>query len=223
MISPQPQQFIVKVCGLTSARDTSHAVRAGASAIGFNFYPESSRFLGLDQAQILASLVPPSIAKVGIFVDATSEQLLETLDRVPLDVLQLHGSVPDSLAHVLPEGVRIWRALPVTPQFRVSALGSECEAYLLDSPTPEYGGSGQTFDWARARCATVPIVLAGGLNALNVARAVEIAEPWGVDACSSLESSPGRKDPEKVEAFVAAARQAFLSLTRGLAGATPGK
>lgn len=215
----EPKQFIVKICGLTAARDTTQAVRAGASAIGFNFYPESSRFLGLDQAQILASLVPPSVAKVGIFVDATSEQLLETLDRVPLDVLQLHGSIPDSL----PLGVRIWRALPVTPQFRVSALGSEFEAYLLDSPTPQYGGSGQTFDWARARRANVPIVLAGGLNALNVAHAIETAEPWGVDACSSLESSPGRKDPEKVEAFVAAARKAFLSLTRGLAGATPGK
>jgi phosphoribosylanthranilate isomerase len=219
MISLEPKQFIVKICGLTAARDTTHAVWAGASAIGFNFYPESSRFLGLDQAQILASLVPPSIAKVGIFVDATSEQLLETLDRVPLDVLQLHGSVPDSL----PLGIRIWRALPVTPRFRVSALGSEFEAYLLDSPTPQYGGSGQTFDWARARGANVPIVLAGGLNALNVAHAIETAEPWGVDACSSLESSPGRKDPEKVEAFVAAARKAFQSLTRGLAGATPGK
>jgi phosphoribosylanthranilate isomerase len=222
-MSLQQQLFVVKVCGLTSARDTIHAVQAGASAIGFNFYPESSRFLVLDQAQILASLVPPPVAKVGIFVDATSEQLLETLDRVPLDVLQLHGSVPDSLTHVLPQGVRIWRGLPVTAQFRVSALGSEFEAYLLDSPTPQYGGSGQTFDWARARGANVPIVLAGGLNALNVAHAIETAEPWGVDACSSLESSPGRKDPEKVEAFVAAARKAFLSLTRGLAGATPGK
>jgi phosphoribosylanthranilate isomerase len=226
-MSLQAQLFIVKVCGLTSACDTTHAVRAGASAIGFNFYPESSRFLGLDQAQILASLVPPTVAKVGIFVDATAEQLLKTLDRVPLDLLQLHGSIPDSLRHILPEvlpqGVRIWRALPVTPQFRVSALGSEFEAFLLDSPTPQYGGSGQTFDWARARGANVPIVLAGGLNALNVAHAIETAEPWGVDACSSLESSPGRKDPEKVEAFVAAARKAFLSLKRGLAGATPGK
>jgi len=222
-MSLQTQQFIVKICGLTSAWDTTHAVRAGASAIGFNFYPESSRFLGLDQAQILASLVPPTVAKVGIFVHATTEKLLETLDRVPLDVLQLHGSVPDSLAHVLPQGVRVWRALPVTAQFRVSALGSEFGAYLLDSPTPQYGGSGQTFDWARARGGAVPIILAGGLNALNVARAIETAEPWGVDACSSLESSPGRKDPENVEAFVAAARKAFLSLTRGLAGATPGK
>jgi phosphoribosylanthranilate isomerase len=210
---------MVKICGLTNARDTTHAVQAGASAIGFNFYPKSSRFLGLDQAQNLASLVPSPVAKVGIFVDATAEQLLETLDRVPLDVLQLHGSLPDSL----PLGVRIWRAQPVTPQFRVSALDPEFDAYLLDSPTPQYGGSGKSFDWTRARGSAVPVVLAGGLNALNVVRAIETAEPWGVDACSSLESSPGRKDPEKVKAFVEAARQAFLSLARGLAGATPRK
>lgn len=211
------KQFIVKICGLTSARDTTQAVQAGASAIGFNFYPKSSRFLGLEQAQALASLVPPPVAKVGIFVDATAEQLLETLDRVPLDVLQLHGSLPDSL----PLGVPIWRALPVGAQFRISALEPEFEAYLLDSPTPQYGGSGKTFDWTRARGAAVPVVLAGGLNPLNVAHAIETAEPWGVDACSSLESSPGRKDPEKVKAFVEAARQAFLSLARALAGATP--
>ena len=121
-------------------------MRAGASAIGFNFYPESSRFrLAQTSSNLSASLVPPSVARVGIFVDATSEQLLETLDRVPLDVLQLHGSIPDSL----PLGVRIWRALPVTPQFRVSALGSEFEAYLLDSPTPQYGGSAKPLTQAR--------------------------------------------------------------------------
>jgi phosphoribosylanthranilate isomerase len=217
------KQFLVKICGLTSAGDTLHAVHAGASAIGFNFYPKSSRFLGLDQAQLLASLVPPPIAKVGILVDATREQLLEILDHVPLDALQLHGSVPESLRHALPEGVRIWRALPVTPQFHVSALGSEFDAYFLDSPTPRYGGSGQTFDWTRARGAAAPIVLAGGLNPLNVARAIETAEPWAVDACSGLESSPGHKDQQKVAAFVEAARSAFLSLARGLAGATPGK
>lgn len=222
MNSITSKQFVVKVCGLTSARDTTHAVQAGASAIGFNFYPKSSRFLDLGQARILASLVPPPVAKVGIFVDATIEQLLEAVDRVPLDVLQLHGAV-DFLLNSLPEGIRVWRALPVTPQFRVSALGPEFEAYFLDSPTPRHGGSGQTFDWTRARSATAPIVLAGGLNPSNVALAIETAEPWGVDACSGLESSPGHKDPEKVEAFVEAARRAFLSLARGLAGATPEK
>lgn len=212
------QQFIIKICGLTTPRDTTHAVQAGASAIGFNFYPQSARFLDLDQGQALASLVPLAVAKVGIFVNATKEQLLETLDRVPLDVLQLHGSIPDSL----PTGVRIWRALPVTPQFEIPTLTPSFEAYLLDSPTPNFGGSGQTFDWARVRGAEVPIVLAGGLNPLNVARAIEMVEPWGVDACSGLESSPGHKDPGKVEAFVEAARKAFLTHTHGLAGATPG-
>jgi phosphoribosylanthranilate isomerase len=207
------KQFIVKICGLTTARDTVHAVQSGASAIGFNFYPKSKRFLSLDQARTLSSFVPPTIAKVGIFVDATLNHLLETLDHIPLDVLQLHGAVPNSL----PAGVRIWRALPVTPQFQVSDLGPEFETYLLDSPTPRHGGSGQAFDWSRARSATVPVVLAGGLNPLNVARAIEVAEPWGVDACSGLESSPGHKDPEKVKVFVEVARKAFSSLAHGLA------
>jgi phosphoribosylanthranilate isomerase len=156
-------------------------------------------------------------------VDASKEQLLETLDHVPLDVLQLHGSLPDSLQHHLPKGVRVWRALPVTQDFRTSALGSGFEAYLLDSPTTQWGGTGQVFDWARVRGATVPVVLAGGLNPSNVARAIESVKPWGVDACSGLESSPGHKDTEKVKAFVEIARKTFLSLTRDLASAAPGK
>jgi len=203
------QAFLIKICGLKNEADTTAAVAAGASAIGFNFYPKSLRFLTPAAARPLGALVPPQVAKVGVFVNPTAAEILRTLDAVALDVLQLHGSLPEFDS--LPAGIRLWRATQVTAEFRLADLSTAFDAHLLDSPTPLFGGSGQSFDWRRARGAPVRVILAGGLRPSNVAQAIETAGPWGVDAASGLESEPGRKDPEKMKVFVEVARSAFLA------------
>ena len=192
-----PFPFIVKICGLTSEADAAEAVRAGANAVGLNFYPKSPRFLSLEAARLIAHSLPDSILKVGVFVEPSSEDLLRAIDHVPLDIVQLHGRHVPSVAH------RTWRALSASKADPAESLVAE--AILLDTDTPRHGGSGRTFDWALATRFWQPIILAGGLDASNVADAIERARPAGVDACSRLESAPGKKDPRKVRDFVQAA------------------
>ena len=196
---------VIKICGVTSADDIRAAVDAGATAIGFNFYRRSPRFLTLSQAQTLAEGVPAGIDRVGVFVSPATEELEAAVQSVPLDTIQLHGYVPAPL----PASVRIWRALPVKEDFHMEASDPNFEAYLLDTATPLHGGSGRTFNWKLAAAPVARVILAGGLDASNVADAIHTAHPWGVDACSRLESAPGRKDPRRVTAFVEAARAAF--------------
>jgi phosphoribosylanthranilate isomerase len=125
-------------------------------------------------------------------------------------VAQLHG---DETSAQFPRGIRVWKAVRVNAAFRPEALDAyPAEAVLLDSgSTGLYGGSGQTFDWRRAAGSGCKIVLAGGLDADNVARAIEQARPWGVDACSRIEASPGRKDHARMAAFLKAALRASFS------------
>jgi phosphoribosylanthranilate isomerase len=196
--------FIIKICGITNERDALAAVEAGANALGFNFYPRSPRFITLETAQCIAGRLPDTVLKVGVFVEPSEEELKVAIDQVPLDVVQLHGKRVPSAAH------RTWRALSATQADPAESLVAE--AILLDSHTPYHGGSGQTFDWKLASRFWQPIILAGGLDSTNVAAAIEVARPWGVDACSRLETAPGIKDPIRVRSFVQAARLAADSL-----------
>jgi phosphoribosylanthranilate isomerase len=192
--------MIVKICGITNEDDARVAVDAGANALGFNFYRRSPRFITPLRAREIAAAVPGDYLKAGIFVNASEAELLETTAHVPLDVLQLHG---DRCALPLSSGLRIWRA--VTASHAPPAAHAAIEAYLLDTPAPHHGGSGKTFDWNLAARFAQRVIIAGGLDATNVAEAIRIASPWGVDACSRLESSPGTKDPRRVRDFVRAA------------------
>lgn len=196
--------FIIKVCGITNETDSLIAVEAGANAIGFNFYARSPRFITLEAAHHIARRLPDTVLKVGVFVEPSEDELRLAIDHVPLDVVQLHGKRVPSIAH------RTWRALPATQADPVESLVAE--AILLDSHSPHHGGSGQTFDWKLAARFWQPVILAGGLESANVAEAIRIARPWGVDACSRLESAPGIKDPDRVRSFVHAARLASQSL-----------
>ncbi|MBV8072340.1 MAG: phosphoribosylanthranilate isomerase [Acidobacteriaceae bacterium] len=189
--------FVVKVCGITNAEDVLAAVEAGANALGFNFYEKSPRAISPDTAREIAAGVPAGVLKVGVFVNCPPQRVHAVAAMVPLDVVQLHGERASGVQ------LRTWRAVAVTAPLPLEE--SEPEAYLLDSYSPEYGGSGRTFDWRLARNAKSRLILAGGLDGANVARAVETARPWGVDACSRLEVSPGRKDPRRVRDFVEAA------------------
>jgi phosphoribosylanthranilate isomerase len=207
MMSPS---FIVKVCGITNEQDARLAADAGANALGFNFYKKSPRYIPARRAREIAAAAPGEYLKVGVFVNVEEPELLEIAVESSLDVVQLHGE-----RAVLPQAstFRLWRAIDATRT--PPAHDSRIEAYLLDSPAPRYGGSGVTYDWALAARFPHPALIAGGLDASNVAEAIRAASPWGVDACSRLELSPGKKDPERVGAFVraalAAARQEVTS------------
>jgi phosphoribosylanthranilate isomerase len=182
---------MVKICGITRREDAEAAVAAGASAIGFVFYRKSPRYVTPDAAKELGAGL--AIWKVGVFQDESPSVIEDTMRQADLDIAQVYGGE-------LPAVSRVWRA------FRVPTSGSvneRVEAVLLDGPA-----NGITFDWNQARGLSQKLILAGGLNASNVAEAIRVAKPWGVDASSSLESAPGIKDHDKVRLFVKAAQEA---------------
>ena len=194
---------LVKVCGITNAEDARAAVEAGAGALGFNFYPKSPRYVTAARAAEIGAAVPASVLKVGVFVNEAPARVAEIVREAGLDVAQLHGD--EGVADV-PAGVRVWKAYRVNEAFRLEQLEPfPAEAFLLDTPTELYGGSGHPFDWTRASGAAGRILLAGGLDESNVREAIATARPWGVDACSRLESAPGKKDHGRMARFIAAA------------------
>ena len=194
---------LVKVCGITNAADARAAVEAGAGALGFNFYSKSPRYLSAIDAAAITAVVPAGILKVGVFVNESPARVAEIVREAGLDVAQLHG---DEGADSVPPGVRVWKAFRVNETFALEQLERfPAEAFLLDAPTEMYGGSGHTFDWTRARGVAGRILLAGGLDETNVREAIAVARPWGVDACSRLESAPGKKDHGRMARFIAAA------------------
>jgi phosphoribosylanthranilate isomerase len=182
---------MVKICGITRRQDAEAAVAAGASAIGFIFAASSPRLVTPASAAELGRGL--DVWKVGVFVNESPASVEAVMRAAQLDVAQVYGGD-------LPGVARVWRALrPGSP----SNPGEAVEAILLDGPS-----NGIAFDWKNARGIAEKLILAGGLNASNVAEAIRIAQPWGVDASSSLESAPGIKDHDKVRQFIKAAKDA---------------
>ncbi len=180
--------MIVKVCGITRREDAEVAVEAGASAIGFIFYKPSPRYVTPEKAAELGDGL--KVWKVGVFVDESPASIEATIRSAKLDVAQIYGGATY-------EG-RFWKAVRVAGEIPPAG---DAEALFLDS-----AANGISFDWTRARGAADKVMIAGGLDASNVGEAIRIARPWGVDASSRLESSPGIKDHQKVRAFIEAAR-----------------
>jgi len=195
--------MMVKVCGITNTEDAQAAVKCGAGALGFNFYPASPRYIQPEEAAGIIAGLPPSVCKVGVFVNAPPGEVARISRTAGLDVAQLHGDEPPG---VVAQGMRGWKALRVDDSFTPARMEPyKVDAFVLDAPTEAYGGSGRTFDWSRARGTGRKIVLAGGLNESNVREAIRLVKPWGVDACSCLEIAPGRKDHARMQRFVGAA------------------
>jgi phosphoribosylanthranilate isomerase len=199
--------MIIKICGITNLDDAQAAIAAGANTLGFNFYPRSTRYIGVGDAAELMAQLPPGVLRVGVFVNESPARVADLVGRIGLHVAQLHG---DETPDLYPAGVRVWKAARVDDQFTWAAWEtSPAEALLLDSaPAGMYGGSGQPFDWTRATGASRQIILAGGLDETNVRDAVLQVKPWGVDACSRIERAPGRKDHARMTAFIHAALEA---------------
>ncbi|MEX2187786.1 MAG: phosphoribosylanthranilate isomerase [Pirellulales bacterium] len=220
--------FTIKICGVTTVDDARAAAAAGADAIGLNFYGESPRFLPLERAQHVAVVIPKGVVRVGLFVNAPAEAICGAFDALGLDLIQLHGDEP-------PEFLAELGKRPVMRAFRVGDDGLAPVVRYLDrcgelrmSPAMilldaqqagKYGGTGVTADWnalaeQRSLLGNLPLVLAGGLTADNVAEAIYRVRPDAVDTASGVETSAGQKDRDAMRRFVTAAREAFDNVSR---------
>lgn len=203
----------IKICGISRLEDALVAAESGATAIGFNFYSRSKRYVTPRIAAKISTQLSNSVKRVGVFVNAGRNEIEAIRNEVPLDMLQFHGDeMPEAInGYTIPviKAVRI-----TTAPFDVLARYS-VDAFLLDSFSPEeFGGTGKIFDWNIARQATSfgNIILAGGLTPENIEEAISSAHPFGVDVSSGVEISPGIKDHEKVKLFVQRARKEFEAL-----------
>ncbi len=209
----------IKFCGMTREEDIDEALSLGIDALGFVFYRPSARHLAIDRAAALVAHVPASVATVGLFVNATREEIAAVLDRVPLSLLQFHGEEPPALCSAY---ARPWmKAARVTPELDLLEFADthrQAAALFLDAHTAGYGGSGKVFDWSLVPGPLIGpagarrVVLSGGLNAANVADAIARVRPYAVDVSSGIESAKGIKDPDAMRQFVAAVRSADRSL-----------
>ena len=212
----------IKICGTTNLEDALTAVDAGAHALGFVFYEKSPRKIDPKTAGEIVQGLPPNIEKVGVFVNEPVEKILNTVMQAGLTAVQLHGI--DSRRPEFIRSLQDSRKLKIFLVLRADEISGfdsaglsegSIGAVFVDSGTSQLpGGTGKTFDWHGAAASVEGIkrnanlVVAGGLNPSNVAEAIRILKPWGVDVASGVEAKPGKKNPEKVRAFIEAARSA---------------
>jgi phosphoribosylanthranilate isomerase len=199
----------VKICGVTRVADAVHAARAGADAIGLNFFPGSPRCVSLETAAAIAGALPAGVCRVGVFVDAPRDQIAAVAAQVGLDALQFHGAEPRALCGGWDR--KTIKAIRVDgPQALAAAADYPVDYLLADAHVAgQAGGTGRRVPVAWL--VGVPrqrLILAGGLTPDSVAEAVRAVRPAAVDVASGVESAPGIKDPEKVERFIANARTA---------------
>ena len=208
----------IKICGTTCVEDALMAIEAGADALGFIFAP-SKRRVTLEQAQQIIDSLPAKVEMIGVFMNSTAAEVASVVSQVKLTGIQMHGEeFPPEIYAYLPrdrrDSMRKIKTIPVRDSLVLGEPDSSVvfpgivDAWLLDSGA----GSGKTFDWnaARAWMAARPekFVVGGGLSPENVADAMHMLKPWGVDVVTGVEREPGRKDPEKLKAFVQAVRRA---------------
>jgi phosphoribosylanthranilate isomerase len=208
------RRTLVKVCGITCPEDGLVAADAGADAVGFVFYPRSPRSVEPARAAKIARALPPFLLRVGVFVDAARDEMALVADEVGLDLLQLYGDEPPEALGELPR--RALKAVRVGPGFTADEVlcyegrvaGLVVDTRLVGEGAAP-GGTGVAFDWTLVRGLADEVgflMLAGGLTPDNVVAAIRVVRPHAVDVSSAVERSPGRKDPERVRAFVEAVR-----------------
>jgi phosphoribosylanthranilate isomerase len=226
----------IKICGITDREDALTAVRAGADALGFVFCEKSPRYVAPDTARQIVAELPANVEKVGVFVSDSTVSPADTAEQVGLTALQFHlvpGAAPrdpqSPLGATCAAHPRKWYlAVPAAWFLGEGPVKANLSAFanpngsrntiFLDSGSPDRpGGTGKPFDWQKAISVVeelkrnLNVVIAGGLNPENVVDAMRILKPWGVDVASGVEDRPGKKDPEKVRAFIAAVREADRS------------
>ncbi|MEO6050268.1 MAG: phosphoribosylanthranilate isomerase, partial [Pyrinomonadaceae bacterium] len=206
----------VKICGITNLADAQHAVECGTDELGFNFYEKSPRYISPEDAREIIEKLTADVIKVGVFVNESQERILEIVSIAKLDAIQLHGDEDYGYVIDLIVNSDLMIIKAVRPRSYADvkdAVAYDAHAILVDSfSNNEYGGSGIKANWERAIeiWTMVPCVyLAGGLTPENVAMAIHTVRPYAVDVASGVESSPGKKDPEKVAAFIKVVKKAL--------------
>jgi len=216
----------VKICGTTNLEDALVAVEAGADAVGFVFYEKSPRNISVEAAREIVKELPEGVEKVGVFVDADCERIRAVVLDVGLTAVQLHGKrALDGVwedTRPAAECVGVSKVIPMIPGNALKGGGimiservhEKTFAILIDAQVNgASGGMGTTFDWeathemVQALSLSMPVIVAGGLTGSNVGEAMSLFHPFGVDVVSGVEATPGKKDPEKVRAFVKAVRE----------------
>jgi phosphoribosylanthranilate isomerase len=214
---------LIKICGLKTPEALDVALAAGADLVGFVFFPASPRHVSFEIAHVLGEQVQGRAQKVALSVDATDEELAASIEALRPDLLQLHGREgPDRVTAVRKRfGLPVMKALPIAERadlFPIRLYDTVADHLIFDaratSEATRPGGLGKSFDWRLldALAMNVPFMLSGGLHAGNVAEALRITAAPGVDVSSGVERGPGEKDPDKIRAFVAAARDAAGAL-----------
>ena len=202
----------VKICGVTNVADAALAVQLGADLIGLNFYHASPRYLSLEVARQIRVAIPMHVQCVGVFVNAKRQQIAALIEQLRLDLVQFHGDEQEDVLLGWP--CQTIKAIRISPEGEPPDIAQIPADYiLLDTyKTGRYGGTGETFSWERVVPAIQRhknrLILAGGLTPENVALAVQTVRPWAVDVASGVESAPGRKDQEKIRAFITNAKTA---------------
>jgi len=200
----------VKICGITNQLDAEHAVSAGADAIGMVFYSQSPRCIELDQAAMIAEKMPAFVTVTALFVNAGEAQVYDVINRVSVQLLQFHGDESPEYCQQF--------GLPYIKALRIGEEGNGLKGEMLRNKVKEHqnarallldaykkgvpGGTGEKFDWGLIPPLEVPIVLAGGLNASNVAKGIKRVKPYAVDVSGGVEKTPGIKDHTKINEFI---------------------
>ncbi len=191
-----------KICGITNLDDANVAVENGASAIGFIFYEKSPRTISINNAKSISKHLPKTIARVGVFVNHEKDFIHEAISEVPLDMIQLHSDETPDFCNQF--DVPILKALRIKNEASLSVMDQyDVAVFLLDTfSNDQYGGTGETFDWSVLnRKFKTPIILSGGLNSENILDAIDAVNPSAVDVNSGVESSPGKKDFNKLKSL----------------------
>jgi phosphoribosylanthranilate isomerase len=206
----------IKVCGVTNVRDAKVCTDLGAQMIGFNFYSQSPRHIEPKVARRILEAIPPGVWAVGVFVDASAEEIRNIADAAGIRCVQLHGRTSPDTCKELARELRVIRAFSTDPQFRPEEASwfGDCDV-LIDAHHPTLrGGTGLKCDWLTAsatRSFTRFLILSGGLTKQNVGQAIATVAPHAVDVCSGVESAPGIKDHRALQDFIATARAANSS------------
>jgi len=199
-----------KICGITRIQDINSVVHAGADAIGLVFYPPSPRNVSIEQAQGLLQHIPAYVQVVGLFVNATADEIATVLKQVPLDILQFHGDeTPEQCQSIARQVGRRWyKAIQVKSDLDVVTeiqkyQDAGASAVLLDAWHPDLkGGTGHSFDWTTFPKLNIPLILAGGLNPDNIEQAILTTHAYAVDVSGGVESAKGIKDQQLIERFM---------------------
>ena len=217
----------IKICGITNLEDALFAVEAGADALGFVFYENSPRKTNIEDTRAIIRDLPERVEKVGVFVEEDAERIRQIVLETGLTAVQLHGaraleSVWNDVRPAI-ESVGTSKLIPAIPGDSLKDRGvlinerahESIFALLFDAQSNgTFGGTGSTFDWPGTRgmvqviSLRIPVIVAGGLTSLNVEKAIRLLQPFGVDVSSGVEAQPGKKDPEKIRAFVGSVRSA---------------